>query len=81
TTLNAGRPSMGIVKNRCKNGDHYWVSAYVTPNYDQGAEVGYESVRVKPTTEQIQRAEGLIRRLGAGKPAFRRRDRWLQVVL
>lgn len=56
TTLKAGRPWMGIVKNRCKNGDHYWVSAYVTPIYDQGAVVGYESVRVKPTAEQIQRA-------------------------
>ncbi len=61
---------MGIVKNRCKNGDHYWVSAYVTPIYDQGAVVGYESVRVKPTAEQIQRAEALYRRLGAGKPAI-----------
>ena len=24
TTLKAGRPWMGIVKNCCKNGDHYW---------------------------------------------------------
>lgn len=81
TTLKAGRPWMGIVKNRCKNGDHYWVSAYVTPIYDQGAVVGYESVRVKPTAEQIQRAEALYRRLGAGKPAIPRRDRWLPVLL
>ena len=28
--LKSGRSWMGIVKNRCKNGDHYWVSAYVT---------------------------------------------------
>lgn len=31
TALKAGKPWMGIVKNRCKDGDHYWVSAYVTP--------------------------------------------------
>jgi aerotaxis receptor len=30
-TLKAGRSWMGLVKNRCKNGDHYWVSAYATP--------------------------------------------------
>ncbi len=29
--LKAGKPWMGIVKNRCKNGDHCWVDAYVTP--------------------------------------------------
>mgnify|MGYP001990377066 FL=1 len=29
--LKAGQPWMGLVKNRCKNGDFYWVSAYVTP--------------------------------------------------
>ena len=27
TTLKKGRPWMGIVKNRSKNGDHYWVNA------------------------------------------------------
>ena len=29
--LGAGRSWMGIVKNRCKNGDHYWVNAFITP--------------------------------------------------
>ncbi len=43
---------MGIVKNRCKNGDYYWVSAYVTPIVENGALTGYESVRVKPSREQ-----------------------------
>ena len=28
--LKQGKAWMGMVKNRCKNGDHYWVSAYVT---------------------------------------------------
>ncbi|WP_416416001.1 PAS domain-containing protein [Klebsiella pneumoniae] len=28
STLKSGRSWMGLVKNRCKNGDHYWVSAY-----------------------------------------------------
>ena len=41
-TLKAGRPWMGIVKNRCKSGDHYWVNAYVVPVLDDGKVTGYE---------------------------------------
>ena len=71
---------MGIVKNRCKNGDHYWVSAYVTPIYDQGAVVGYESVRVADRrTDPARRGPSTVaRRRQAGDP---RRDRWLPVLL
>lgn len=34
--IREGRPWMGLVKNRCKNGDYYWVDAYVTPMYEIG---------------------------------------------
>lgn len=68
--LKAGKSWMGIVKNRCKNGDYYWVSAYVTPILEDGRLTGYESVRVKPTREQINRAETLYKRLRAGKEAI-----------
>ncbi|MGQ0417897.1 PAS domain-containing protein, partial [Bacillus sp. HC-TM] len=37
STLKSGRSWMGLVKNRCKNGDHYWVSAYVTPIAKNGS--------------------------------------------
>ena len=67
--LKAGRNWMGIVKNRTKSGDFYWVDAYVTPIKDNGRVVGYESVRVKPERAQIARAEALYARLRAGKPA------------
>jgi len=66
--LKAGQSWMGIVKNRCKNGNFYWVSAYVTPVLEDGRLVGYESVRVKPTRDQVQRAEALYARLREGKP-------------
>lgn len=36
-TLQAGRPWVGMVKNRRKDGDHYWVLAHVTP-YHEGDE-------------------------------------------
>lgn len=65
--LKAGKPWMGLVKNRCKNGDFYWVDAYVTPISEQGRIVGYESVRSAPSKEDVQRAEAYYAKLNAGK--------------
>src|SRR5690554_8084484 len=67
--LKAGRPWMGLVKNRCKNGDYYWVSAYVTPVTENGKVVGYESVRSCPNREDIARAARLYADIGDGKAA------------
>ncbi len=61
--LKAGRPWMGIVKNRCKNGDHYWVDAYVTPLQEGERIVGHESVRVRAEPELVRRAEAAYARL------------------
>lgn len=65
--LKAGKPWMGLVKNRAKNGDYYWVDAYVTPVTEQGKVVGYESVRSCPSRQNIQRAEKLYQAINAGK--------------
>lgn len=65
--LKAGRPWMGLVKNRAKNGDYYWVSAYVTPLIEHGNVVGYESVRLAPERKDVKRAEALYKRINAGK--------------
>ena len=80
STLKKGAPWMGIVKNRCRNGDHYWVNAYVTPVFENERVVGYESVRVKPSAEQIRRAEALYSRLNRGKSAVPQRDKWIPVL-
>ncbi|MBA1275249.1 methyl-accepting chemotaxis protein [Stutzerimonas azotifigens] len=81
TCLKDGKPWMGIVKNRRKNGDHYWVSAYVTPMLDNNRQVvGYESVRTKPSAAQISRAQALYARINAGKGAVPTSDLWLPVV-
>lgn len=66
-TLEAGKPWMGVVKNRCKNGDHYWVSAYVTPILENGKVTGFESVRVAPTRAQIERASRLYSNISRGR--------------
>ncbi len=68
-TLKQGRPWVALVKNRCKNGDFYWVRANVTPVIEQGALQGYISIRSKPGRDEVAAAEALYARLrqeGAG---------------
>jgi len=57
----------GMVKNRCKNGDYYWVDAYVTPVYENEKVTGYQSVRTSPSIEQKQKAQQLYDTLNNGK--------------
>ncbi len=63
-TLKEGRPWTGYVKNRCKNGDFYWVKANATPVRERGQVVGYMSVRSKPdrqTVDEVGRAYQMFR--------------------
>jgi aerotaxis receptor len=64
--LKAGKPWRGIVKNRCKNGDHYWVEANANPVWEDGRVVGYMSLRTRPTREQVAAAEAAYRKFRAG---------------
>lgn len=66
-TVKQEKAWMGIVKNRCKNGDHYWVNAFVTPIFENGEVVGYQSVRIKPSRMEIERAEHLYHEINNGK--------------
>jgi aerotaxis receptor len=59
TSIKAGLPWQGVVKNRRKNGDYYWVLAHVTPIIENGKAVGYMSVRTKPSRAQIDAAAKL----------------------
>ena len=65
-TLKAGLPWTGMVKNRRKNGDYYWVVANVVPVKENGVTVGYMSVRTRPEREQVKAAEALYRRFRSG---------------
>jgi aerotaxis receptor len=71
-TIKAGRTWSACVKNRRKDGDHYWVLANVTPIVRHGQAVGYMSVRTKPSTEQVREAEALYARIREEKQAGRR---------
>ena len=66
-TVKSGYPWRGVVKNRSKNGDHYWVDAFVVPLRKGGATTGYLSVRSEPSRAQIHEAEALYRRLALGE--------------
>ncbi|MFA6014794.1 MAG: PAS domain-containing methyl-accepting chemotaxis protein [Gallionellaceae bacterium] len=66
-TLQSGKPWRGLVKNRCKNGDYYWVEANANPFWKDGKIVGYMSLRTKPSRAQVEAAEALYRRFREGK--------------
>ena len=74
-TLKAGQSWTALVKNRRKNGDHYWVRANATPIAREGQVVGYMSVRTQPGDQEIAAADALYKRFRAGKAqglAFRK---------
>jgi aerotaxis receptor len=58
-TIAAGQPWSGLVKNRRKNGDFYWVQANVTPLMDGDRPTAYMSVRTEAGRAQIEAAEAL----------------------
>jgi len=66
-TIGRGRPWTGMIKNRRKNGEHYWVQANVTQILDNGKPKGYMSVRIKPNREQVQGAETLYAQMRAAR--------------
>ncbi|GGX90598.1 methyl-accepting chemotaxis protein [Vogesella alkaliphila] len=73
-TLEADHPWHGVVKNRRKNGDYYWVDAYVTPVFERGQKTGYMSVRSQPEPQQVADAASLylaVRQRRASLPATR----------
>lgn len=90
TTIDAGLPWTGLVKNRRKNGDHYWVRANATPMFDGNQITGYLSVRTVPDAAAISAAEALYKKMREQEKAGRlslglergqlvRRDLWGRV--
>ncbi len=65
--LKNNKPWIGIVKNRAKNGDHYWVKVYIAPTIVNGELTGYQSVRVQASEEEINRANVIYKKISRGK--------------
>ena len=66
-TIKTGMPWRGTVKNRAKDGDHYWVDAFVVPIRENNQLTGYMSVRSAPSRTAISAAEALYQRLNQTK--------------
>ena len=78
-TLKSGQSWTALVKNRRKDGDHYWVRANATPVVRGGQVVGYMSVRTKPSPQEVQEAETLYRDFREGRAGGRAFHRGLVV--
>ena len=53
--IQSAQEIFAYVVNRCRNGDHYWVFAHVTPNLNAASEiVGYHSNRRIPTRSAVE---------------------------
>ena len=66
-TLQGGQSWSALVKNRRKDGDHYWVRANAAPVRRNNQLVGYMSVRTKPTRDEVQAAEALYKEIREGR--------------
>ncbi|WP_238984517.1 methyl-accepting chemotaxis protein [Billgrantia kenyensis] len=66
-TIQRGETWQGIIKNRRKDGDHYWVQATVTPILEEGKCLGYTSVRMPAEREVAERAELHYARIREGR--------------
>mgnify|MGYP003644374371 CR=1 FL=1 len=85
--IQAGKPWMGPVKNKCKNGDYYWVNAFVTPIKDSSGKVNeYQSVRTLPERDVIDRTIKVYSQLKENKqPSVLKYQTditlWIQLIL
>lgn len=80
-TIKDGRPWTGVVKNRRKNGDHYWVNTLVVPVRKNDQTIGYMSVRSEPTRAQIAGAEPLYKALNASGASIPEPSSWQRISL
>lgn len=84
--MQKGRPWQAVVKNRRKDGGFYWVIANASPIREHGQIVGYQSIRFKPSRDQIRAAETAYRRIREGDRsltindgrAVSRRSGWIE---
>lgn len=62
-TIHKGKTWNGIVKNRTKDGNYYWVNATAYKVVKPNGEKSLISIRIKPTKEEIENASQLYKKL------------------
>src|SRR5689334_12369171 len=67
TTIKAGKSWEGLVKNRAKAGDFYWVRANVTPVLESGQLSGFISIRTRPGRDEVAQAEATYAAIREGR--------------
>ena len=79
-TLRSGKPWQGLIKNRCKNGDFYWVEACVVPIRRNEQTIGYMSVRQRTKPEAVAAVQKLYERVAAqGMPRILKMPSWVGI--
>lgn len=73
-TMKAGRSWSALIKNRRKDGDHYWVRANSAPIRRGADTIGYISVRTAPGRSEVARTEKLLADMRTGKSRYRFRE-------
>jgi aerotaxis receptor len=77
-TVKEGQPWRGMVKNRAKDGDYYWVDAFVVPVRKNDQTIGYMSVRSEPSRDAVALAEALYKKLRETRKPLDSSGTWLQ---
>ena len=80
-TIRTGRPWRGTVKNRQKNGNHYWADALVVPVRHNHEITGFLSVRTEPSREQISEADALYKKLNANQTSLPKPSGWSKIAV
>jgi len=70
-TIQADKPWVQLVKNRCKDGEYYWVEANISPIRENGAVVGYLSVRRGISNAQKAAGMALYKKIESGKVSIK----------
>ncbi|MES2118467.1 MAG: PAS domain S-box protein, partial [Pseudomonadota bacterium] len=73
-TLSSGKTWVGMMKNKTKSGGYYWVETNAAPILEDGKVVGYISIRIKPTADQIRAADLAYRAVNGGSARIEIRE-------
>ena len=73
-TVRRGKSWSGLMKNRCKNGDHYWVDIQAAPIFQDGQVAGFTSIRTRPSRDQVEATEQAYRAMAEGRRGVRIRE-------